>query len=166
MLLPHCPIGHGLLTEFFHWLTPIVGWVPGRERREGKGRDMDWYKERRVRSYSLHVKETKQMFLVGQNNTMTPYRLSHVWMQEISSGRLLRPEILGHSEVFELSWEFTDNYLRGRSSCFHPALLLQCLLQHTSPVWRVAGAERFGSGWDKKGLKSCVTTLLCLISDS
>lgn len=75
-----------------------------------------------------------------------------------SGCRTCRPASLRHRRVSDSSREFTDNYLRGRTSCFHPALLLQCSLQHTPPAARVvADADASVAGKDKKTNKNKTT---------
>lgn len=160
MLLPLCPIGHGLLTEFFHWLTPIVGWVPQRER--GKEKE-DWKIDRKKEEQGLTRGTMNRHEVVSvkhRTTSVTHFRILCIWVWEMVGWLFSRPELLSQWSL-QLSWESIDNYLRGRSSCFHPALVLQCLLQHTSPV--SIRAELF---WNKRVSKPVVTKWLCLILEN
>lgn len=122
------------LTDSSCWLSAKQGKKGRRERRGG----VDWYKKRDERGWR------DRKFSVRPDSFGSILRMGFV---RLAAGRVGQPAvqaaILRHSEVFDSSWEFTDNYLRGRSSCFHPALLLQCSLQHTPPAPRVVGDKRF-----------------------
>lgn len=123
------------LTDSSCWLSAKQGkkgrW--GEERRGGT----DWYKERGW--------GWRDGMLSVWGDRRTDRRRDFLRLAARRVGQAtVKAVILRHTEVFDTSWVFTDSYLRGRSSCFHPALLLQCSLQRTATAPRV-GDECFGS---------------------
>lgn len=105
--------------------------MPNRGRREGKERTEE---EAQIDTKREVAVEGMECFPCEGTDRETGFvRLAARRVGQAT----VKAVILLHIEVFDTSWIFTDSYLRGRSSCFHPALLLQCSLQHTATAPRV-----------------------------